>query len=201
MRCLIIDDHPVTRRGLANLLERQFPGIAISEATTVAEAVQAITSSEPIIAILELDLTGHSGLSALRSLRAALARDAVSFLVFSRVSDAKTIGLCSKCGARGYVSKSEPEEVLAQAFRTIAEGGSYFRQGDAMQRWYDVGGLGRLTRRQKEILDLVLVGYSNKQIAAALEISYGTVKNYMFNLMRIAGVNSRLELAVKFRKP
>ncbi|WP_426210234.1 response regulator transcription factor [Massilia sp. TWP1-3-3] len=202
-RCLIVDDHPITLMGLRQLISQSFPAWDVASAASVQQANSLINQAhdQPFcIVILEIMLLGHTGASALMQLEQALGCRAIPCLVFSNVSDRRTVSLCKELGAVGYVSKRTHESEVVRAIDTVCNGGIHFQLDD--MRRADPGGEDgiRITPRQKDILDLVFAGYSNKQIASALQLTCGTVKNYMFDLMRLLNVSSRLELGAKLRR-
>lgn len=198
LRCLIIEDHPITLLGLRQLIERNFPSSEIVTAETVHEASKILeqASENPFtLAIVEIMLVGYIGKSALLYLKKMLSTASIPYLVFSSINDRQTMDLCKEFGAHGYVSKRTPESLIAHAISTICNGGKFFNMDSAVDAKSETSL--KLTSRQRDVLDLVIAGYSNKKIAGTLELSYGTVKNYMFDLMRLLNVNSRLELAAK----
>jgi two-component system nitrate/nitrite response regulator NarL len=199
LRCLIIEDHPVTLLGLRQLIERNFPLSEIVTAETVQEATKILEQASEnrfTLAIVEIMLVGHTGNSALLHLKNTLAATSIPYLVFSSINDRRTMDLCKEFGAHGYVSKRTPEISIVRAISTICNGGKFFKMDSPVVDVKSENCL-KLTSRQRDVLDLVVAGYSNKKIAGTLELSYGTVKNYMFDLMRLLNVNSRLELAAK----
>ncbi len=210
MHCLILDAHPVTQLGLSLIIEVNFPDWKITTATTVQKAIQTINEKESRkenqavdLFILDVALGEQDGIAFLAYLRAHASAQPISSLVISSFRDQKTISLCRGHGARGYVSKDEGPALIIQAIRTVASGEEYFPNCGVIPAHNcpaDPASSLKLTTRQRDIVDLVLAGYSNKKIAQALNLSYGTVKNYMFDLMRLLAVNSRLEMATKIRE-
>ncbi len=203
MRCLIVEDHPVTLLGLQLVMQHNFPESEVVSAPTVRQANELLdrAGGKAIdIVILEIMLVGHTGVSALMHLKHALLPNDTPCMIFSSVNNHRTINLCKELGAHGYVSKNTPEALIIHAIKTICAGGRCFYTEDSKSSDMLDCDMTKLSARQKDVLELVLAGYSNKKIANTLKLSYGTVKNYMFNLMRLLNVNSRLELAVKLGK-
>ncbi|HVK94113.1 MAG TPA: response regulator transcription factor [Noviherbaspirillum sp.] len=204
MHCLIVDDHPVTLLGLNLIVKNHFPEWTVTTATTIQEAMTSIHApGQPVdVLLMDLMLNDQNGMTLLMHIQQANLQHPLVSIVVSGSGDAKTIELCKSFGASGFVTKNDAPTVVAQAIRDVISGREYFpvhKQTPSEVRINNFGGSVKLTERQRDIIDLVLAGYSNKKIADTLNISCGTVKNYMFDLMRLFSVQSRLELAIKIQ--
>lgn len=200
MHCLIVEDHPVTLLGLECLIKKQFPACKLTFATTCRSAMEVIR--EPCgqhfdLVLVDLLLPDGDGLSVIRHLQEGFATASTKCIAISTGNDEGIAARCRDAGAVAFVSKaSSLGDILGVIARTV-----FPVRSNAIVPGKESGMRPdesiRLTGRQKDIVQLVMEGYSNKRIASALNLSYGTVKNYMFDLMRILGVKSRLELAIK----
>lgn len=197
--CLIVEDHPITLVGYKTLLESFFCSWKVLGAENLFDARHCVASQPVDIVLLDLTLPDNGAIKLLASLKQNASEHRTKCITISDHLDAETIRLCKSLGASGHISKSQSLNALIKALLAINAGEEYFFfavEKDCPLLRNNI----KLTARQKDLLDLVLNGYSNKQIAQALDLSYGTIKNYMFDLMRIFSVNSRLEMAVKARE-
>lgn len=206
MHCLIVDDHPIALLGLSLVVKDHFPEWRVSTATTVQDAISTFQSAsrEPIgLAIVDWVVNDQNGFTFLEYLQQCSYSSQTYSIVVSDAKSPDIVALCKAHGANGFISKRTAQTVIAQAIKLVSSGKDYFAQCDKASSPVSLrreGGEVKLTERQKDVLDLVLAGYSNKKIANTLNISYGTAKNYMFDLMRLISANSRLELAMKIRE-
>lgn len=193
MICLIVDHHPVISSGLAQMVRASFPGWQVDIAHTVAAAIAQADACQPDLVLLSLLMPDNSGLALLGHLHQHHCRTAS--IVIAETPDADTARLCERLGAHGFMSREHAFTAIPAAIGAVCAHQKYFEpRPDA--------GLPaplRFTPRQRDIVDLLLIGYSNKQIACTLNLSSGTVKNYIFDLMRMISVNSRLEMAIKIK--
>ncbi|WP_129141791.1 two-component system response regulator NarL [Modicisalibacter coralii] len=200
---LIVDDHPLFRRGVRQLLEMD-PALAVAgEAADGEAALEAAVRLEPALILMDMNMARLDGLGALKALREA---DVEARIVMLTVSDAEEdVVAALRAGADGYLLKDmEPEDLLA-AIKEAAEGqmaisprlaGLLARalSGPRAAPGEDV--LASLTAREGEILRALARGMSNKLIARRLTISEGTVKVHVRNLLKKLGLRSRVEAAV-----
>ncbi|WP_110876916.1 nitrate/nitrite response regulator protein NarP [Franconibacter helveticus] len=199
---LIVDDHPLMRRGIRQLLETDDYFSVIGEASSGAEAIGLASRLSPDIILLDLNMKGLSGLDTLNGLR----RDGVSArIIVLTVSDARSdIFALIDAGADGYLLKDSDPETLLDAIRHGAVHGAafseqvrqYLAQRNDKIRSDDPFLL--LTERELDVLQEVARGLSNKQVAATLHISEETVKVHIRNLLRKLNVRSRVAATVLF---
>jgi DNA-binding NarL/FixJ family response regulator len=186
--------------GMSAFFQTDFPGSVIACATTVSKAIELIEAQrdEPFdLILLDLVLPDANGIAVLKHLQTIERGASALCIVISGVNDNETIGLCKKLGARGYICKTEDFTLFANAVRAVLDGGEYFHVGARNTQGHFLDIADRLTNRQRDVLDLVLAGYSNKKIACELDLNYGTVKNYIHELLNVFSVNTRLEIATK----
>lgn len=204
MRCLIVDDHMVLSAGLSMLIKTGFPDWQVEFASTVKMAVELLGDNpSPAIdlVIVDMILPGESGLSLLQHIQMTQLKNPVKSLVISGLTDSAKIESCRAMGANGYIFKNDAPEHVLSAIQVIVDGGSYFGEVDAGPPNVDGVNLERmLTLRQRDILDLIMHGYANKRIAFDLDLSYGTVKNYIHTMMKTLDVSSRTNMVLYAQK-
>ncbi|EOI5796670.1 nitrate/nitrite response regulator protein NarP [Cronobacter dublinensis] len=199
---MIVDDHPLMRRGIRQLLETDAQFKVVGEASGGAEAIALANQLTPDIILLDLNMRGLSGLDTLTLLR----RDGVSArIIVLTVSDARSdVYAVMDAGADGYLLKDSEPEMLLAAIRDGAAGGgvfsaqveTYLRQRLPGEKPHSPFAL--LTERELDVLQEVARGLSNKQIASTLHISEETVKVHIRNLLRKLNVRSRVAATVLF---
>ncbi len=198
---MLVDDHPLLRKGVAQLIELEDNLQVIAEASNGEEAIQKALQSQPDLIMLDLNMKGLNGVETLKSFKQA---DIGSKVIMFTVSDAEADVLQAlRAGVDGYILKdSEPEEliehinkavqgelvisapltqILAKAFRPKVEKESI---------------LDTLTNREQQILRYISQGDSNKIIARKLDIAESTVKVHVKNLLKKINMRSRIEAAL-----
>lgn len=200
MQCLIVEDHPVIAYGLSRIIESNFPSWRLLQAATVQQAIEKV-NSEPIdFALIDLMLPDDTGLTLLGYLRQFSWSKPIASIIISTTCDQEIMVLCKELGARAYIQKKEAFTSILSVINLLIAGGEYFGADNQTSVKKLPDSEIKLTPRQRDLIDLLLDGYSNKKIAYTLDLSYGTVKNYMFDLMRALSVNSRLEMAMKLQQ-
>ncbi|QYJ85476.1 response regulator [Shewanella mesophila] len=199
---LVVDDHPLLRRGICQLIASDTDFTLFGEAGSGLDALSATAEDEPDIVLLDLNMKGMTGLDTLNALR---QEGVTSRIVILTVSDAKQdVVRLVKAGADGYLLKdTEPDLLLEklknamQGHRVISESVEDFlyelKDSEDEQVWID-----SLTPRELQILELLAEGKSNRVISEQLHISEGTVKVHVKNLLRKANAKSRTEMAVRY---
>lgn len=197
-RIVLIDDHPMFRRGVAQLV-RSLPGMEIAgESGDGASGIEMVERLDPDLVLIDLNMRPMNGIETLRGMRLRRLRARCVMLTVS--DDGRDVLEAMRAGADGYLLKDlEPEE-LAMRIRQ-AVGGNLVIQGslagamaEAAQQPLPQGEA--LTEREDQILDRLADGRCNKQIARELDIAEATVKVHIKHLLRKLGVRSRLEAAV-----
>jgi len=192
-RILIVDDHPLVRDALRSVLEGSFSDIAFEEADDFNSTLNMVSKMDFDLILLDLKLPGAEGLSALLTLRSHTP--ATPIVVISHIEDRETVQSTLRCGASGFIPKSTSRELIAQGIQLVLSGGVFVPQQlleyeETEQTPSDVNSL---TKRQSAVLELVLQGFSNKQIAYQLQISEWTVKSHMAAIFRALKVRNRVE--------
>lgn len=178
MKILLVDDHVVVRAGVRRLLATEVDA-SILEAESSEEALDLCRREWPDLIVLDLNLTGSSGLELLR--RLVQLDKAVKILVLSMHSEPVYAARALQAGARGYISKSAGAEEFVEAVRQVGKGGQYIEREIAAElavgKFSKRDPLDQLTTREVDVLRLLGEGKSYAQIAAALRVSYKTVAN------------------------
>jgi len=180
IRLLLADDHPVVLHGLASLLQRNRDIRVVAEASNGAEAVAAYREQRPDVAVLDLRLPDMSGLEALSQI---LSIDgAARALILTTFDEDENVYRAIHAGAHGYLLKDTPLDQIVCAVRTVHAGLRYIPAAIGTQLAKRIGD-SILTPRETAVLRLAARGNKNKEIAVKLDITEGTVKWYVNNIL------------------
>ena len=201
IRVLIADDHPVVRQGLRAFLELQ-PDIAVAgEAGDGEQAARLAAELDPDVVLLDLVMPGTDGVTALELM--AEAGVAAKVLVVTSFGETRAVVPAIRAGARGYVSKEVEPSALAAAIRAVAAGHVLLGPEVAAAllapqspQAHRNGADPQLTAREREVLDLIAGGRSNREIARALTVSEKTVKTHVSSVLMKLGVADRTQAAL-----
>lgn len=201
-RIILADDHAVMRTGLRLVLERQQDFEVVGEASDGREAVALTQKLQPDVLVMDIGMPNLNGIEAARQIAAAAPQVAV--VILSMHSDESYVLRALKAGAKAYLLKESAESDLIGAIRAVAAGKAYFSpavsrmlvedyvrqlQDREIEDSYDL-----LTTREREILQLIAEGKSNKDIANTLNLSLYTVETHRGNLMEKLGLHTVPEL-------
>ena len=187
-RVLLVDDHRVVREGLALILERAPDLVVVGAAATGDEAISLFQSERPDIVLMDLQLPGMSGVDAIRAI---LRLDPHARVVVLTMYDGdEDIHRALDAGATTYLLKGSPSDDLINIVRAVHAGGQPIPQ-DVRLRLEDRASRPSLTQREVRVLELVLQGQRNKEIAAALSISDDTVQVHLKNIFTKLDVHDR----------
>lgn len=196
---MIVDDHPLMRRGISQLLELEPAFNVVAEASSGSEAIALASRAQPDVILLDLNMKGLSGLDTLKALR---NEGVDARIIILTVSDSRSdVYALVDAGADGYLLKdSEPETLLSQIHQA-ASGKNVF--SDIISEYLAsrtelTDPFADLTERELDVLQEVARGLSNKQIASQLHISEETVKVHIRNLLRKLNVRSRVAATVLY---
>jgi len=202
IRILLADDHTLIRRGLRLIVEQQPDLVVAAEAEDGRQAVVLAASMRPDVAVLDIGMPNLNGIEAAHQITAGESGAAV--VILSMHADESYILRALKAGARGYLLKDSAESDLVRAIHAVAEGKSFFSSTvskvlleDYVRKLQRTGGedsYDLLTPREREILQLVAEGKSNKEIAGMLNLSVYTVETHRANLMEKLGLKGVPEL-------
>ncbi len=191
---LLVDDHRLVRRGFRRILEDEPDMIVVGEAGDGAEAVRLAKELRPRAVVMDCALPGMSGLVATRQILAELPQTAV--LMLSMHAEETWVKQALDAGARGYILKSAIELELPLAVRKVAAGETVL--DPTLERPTGLKGerAAALTPRELEILQLIVEGKSNKEIADHLQLSANTVAVHRSNIMQALNIHKTAELVV-----
>lgn len=208
LRLLLVDDQPLFRKALASLINSQFDMAVVGEAGDGSEALAQIRALAPDLVVMDVQMPGTSGIDGVRAARMAGLDLPIVMLTIS--DEDEDLFEAIKAGANGYLLKNLRPEQLFDGIRGAARGEApispavasrlldAFRNGGAstLLRGTDIdGGDAALTRRESEILRYVAAGLSNKEIAARLTITEGTVKNHVHHALEKLHLTNRVQAA------
>ena len=194
IKVLLVDDHSLVRRGFRRMLEDEPDIVVVGEASNGDEAVRLARELAPQVIVMDCALPGTSGLAATRKILEASPRKAV--LMLSMHSEDTLVRQALEAGARGYILKNAIDLELATAIRRVAAGevvlDAQLARPSALRGERNAG----LTPRELEILQLIVNGKSNKEIADELKLSANTVAVHRANIMETLGIHKTAELVV-----
>lgn len=202
----IVEDQTLVRQGLQSLLELAADISVVAMATDGNEAVKVIAESEPDVVLLDMRLPKANGVSVLQSL--ANGGNLPPTIILTTFDDDSSVLDGIRSGAKGYLLKDVSLEQLTTAIRVVADGGTLINptvterviQGLARRSVpnpEDTGPRDALTPRETEILRLMAGGYSNYEIAQALTVSEGTIKNHVSSILAKLVVRDRTRAVLK----
>lgn len=204
IRILLVDDQPLFREGLRTLLSVQADFEVVGEAGTGEEAVRLARLLRPSVVLMDLQMPVLDGVAATRRLRAELPGCRV--IVLTTFDDDEKVFDGLRAGAVGYLLKDAPSEKLAEAIRVAARGESFLQPSVAAKVVAEFARLTTnavaptlvepLSAREREVLRLIATGASNREIADALFLAEGTVKNHVTNILGKLGVRDRTQAAL-----
>jgi DNA-binding NarL/FixJ family response regulator len=212
VKILIVDDHPVFRQGLCDVLDTE-PGLmVIGEAADGEVAIDLAYKLNPDVILMDINLPTINGLQVTRRIKSSLPD--IKVIMITGYDDAEQIFHALRAGASAYCAKDTTPEALIRMIHTVYEGyyvvGEKTMNHDEVVQWVEEK-IGRiagslisdteeafipLSPREMEILENVTHGYSNKEIAYKLGISHQTVKNHMTAILRKLRVDDRTQAAV-----
>ena len=202
IRILLADDHTVIRRGLRALLERQNGFAVVAEAADGREAVESAAAVGPDVAVIDIGMPNMNGIEAAR--RITEKRPETAVVILSMHADESYVLRALKSGARGYLLKDSPEDDLINAIRAVHNGKAFFSPEiskmlaeDYMRQMRQRGvedSYELLTRREREILQMLGEGNSNKDVATKLNLSLHTVETHRGNVLEKLNLHSTAEM-------
>jgi len=208
---IVIDDHPLFRQGVVETLSLEKDARILGQADNGADALKLMREKKPDIALLDVNLPDMNGQQVTH--QAAREKLSTRVILMTGYDDIEQAVHAARAGARGFCSKSIEARRLAQIVREVAAGKFFFdgksftrheldfwidENTAAAQRLYSEPGTPYrpLSEREMEVLDCVVRGMSNKEIAALLHISHQTVKNHVTSILRKFGVEDRTQAVV-----
>lgn len=207
-KVFLVDDHPLVREWLSNLINQQADLMVCGEAADRAQALQRIESLKPEIAIVDISLEGASGIELIKDIKAIASNVAV--VVLSMHDEGLYAERALRAGARGYVMKRDVTKKVLQAIRTVLDGNLYLSEQIAMtmaSRLVDgprtVSPLEKLSDRELEVFQLLGRGLTTRQVAEQLNISMKTVQAFAARIkdkLNLANATELLREAIRWQE-
>jgi DNA-binding NarL/FixJ family response regulator len=191
---LLADDHALVRRGFRKILEDDPFIKVVGEASNGVEAIQLAKDLKPKVVVMDLAMPELDGVQATKEILKHVPGTTV--LVLSMHADDNYVRNALDAGARGYLLKNAVDVDLVGAIRAVAEGRRYLSSGLKYPTGESDDELDRLTVREKQVLQLIAQGKSNKEIAALLDLSVNTVSVHRANLMEKMNIHRTAELVL-----
>lgn len=189
---MLVDDHPLVRDGLRARLE-SVPNLhVIAEAGNAEEALEK-ASTQPIhLVLMDINMRGMNGIELTAKFHAAYPQ--IAILILSMHDKAEYVMQSIRAGARGYILKDSPGSDIVHAIETVLSGGIYYSAALAPIISQPVNTDNALTARERQVLEQIALGASNKKIARELDLSVRTVETHCFNIKRKLNIDGRSEL-------
>jgi DNA-binding NarL/FixJ family response regulator len=193
---VIVDDHAVLRAGLRSRLEREPDITVVGEAATAEQAIERCAALTPDVVLLDLLMPLRAGSEAIPELLRRSPRSRV--LLLSSQAAPSWVRRALTAGAAGYLSKRSSDRELAAAIRRVAAGAGYVEPSLGARLVVDNSqtALEALSERERDVLQLLALGYTNQEIAARLYISVRTVDTHRAHIMLKLGLETRAELVM-----
>ncbi|MBZ5592125.1 MAG: response regulator transcription factor [Acidobacteriia bacterium] len=191
---LLVDDHSLVRKGFRRILEDDPEIQVVGEAADGTEAVKLALELEPRVIVMDMAMPGLNGMQA--SIEILKSRPKMAILMLSMYSEENYVRNALDAGAKGYILKDAMDIDLATAIKQVAAGQRVVAPGLLTSTPESDADHGKLTNREKQILQLIAEGKSNKEIAALLDLSVNTVSVHRANLMEALGIHRTAELVL-----
>jgi two-component system response regulator DevR len=199
-RVFLVDDHEIVRRGLADLINAEPDLEVVGEASTARQAVGRVAATRPDVAVLDVRLPDGSGIDVCRDIRSS--DPGIQCLIFTAFDDDEASYAAVLAGASGYVLKDIRGDRLIEGIRRVARGESLLTRSVAsrvvtsLSHAREDTAARALTTRERQVLDLIARGLTNRQIGDELDLAEKTVKNYVSGLLSKLGMERRTQAAV-----
>lgn len=201
-RIMIVDDHEVVRLGLRSLLDRHPDFEVVAEAGSGREALEKAEAYQPDVVVLDIRLPGMSGVEVCQQITAQHSN--IKVIMLTSYAEDEMLFAAIRAGAAGYVLKQIGGDDLVRAIEAVGRGEALldpsltqrvFEEVRKAQREEEASAFAELTSQEMQVLQLVSEGKTNREIAEALYLGEGTVRNYVSNILGKLGVANRAEAA------
>jgi DNA-binding NarL/FixJ family response regulator len=201
-RILLVDDHEVVRLGLKSLLERHPQFDVVGEASSAREAMEIINNTHPDVVVMDIRLPGTSGIEACEEITGRFPETKV--IMLTSYAEDEMLFSAIRAGASGYILKQIGGEDLVRALEAVGRGEAMldpivtqrvFQEVRRAVKEEEASAFAHLSQQEKHVLLLVSEGKTNREIAKALFLGEGTVRNYVSSILSKLGVNNRAEAA------
>ncbi len=197
-RVFLVDDHEIVRRGVADLINAEADLTVVGEASTVKQALSRIAATTPDVAVLDVRLPDGSGIDLCRGIRSA--HPDVACLMLTAYDDDEASYTAVLAGAAGYVLKDIRGQGLLESIRRVANGeilvDPAVTKRVVARATTGADAAADLSLRERQVLDQIAAGLTNRQIAEHLGLAEKTVKNYVSGLLAKLGMERRTQAAV-----
>lgn len=202
LRILLVDDHEVVRLGLKSLIERHSGFEVIGEAAAEHEAVQKALELDPDLVLMDIRLAGGSGIEACEQI--IMERPHIKVIMLTSFADDEMLFSAIRAGATGYVLKQVGSSELMRSIEAAARGEAtldpsltqrVFNEVRRSIQQEEAAAFNDLTSQEMQVLGAIAEGKTNREIAKALYLSEGTVRNYVSSILSKLGVSNRAEAA------
>lgn len=201
-RILLVDDHEVVRLGLRALLERHPHFEVVAEAGTARDAIEQVEQYSPDVVVMDIRLPGGSGIEACEEI--SESHPDTKVIMLTSYAEDEMLFSAIRAGASGYVLKQIEGEGLVRAIEAVGRGEALldpavtqriFQEVRKAAKEEEASAFAALTQQEKHVLMLVSEGKTNREIAKALFLGEGTVRNYVSSILSKLGVSNRAEAA------
>lgn len=202
LRLVVADDHPLMRRGICDLLEAEPGWEVVAKASNGREAIDAVSKSKPDVLVIDLAMPELNGLTATREILRLFPKLGVVLLTMHNTD--QSVREVLESGARGYVLKNDAEQDLVAAVKAVAAGKPFFTANitEIVLKGYlnrtatsePAKALSGLTTREREVVQLLVEGKGNKDVALAMRLSVKTVEAHRSNINRKLAIRSTSDL-------
>lgn len=201
-RILLVDDHEVVRLGLKSLLERHPQFDVVGEASNAREAIEMVNNTHPDVVVMDIRLPGTSGIEACEDITGKFPDTKV--IMLTSYAEDEMLFSAIRAGASGYILKQIGGEDLVRALEAVGRGEAMldptvtqrvFQEVRRAVKEEEASAFAHLSQQEKHVLILVSEGKTNREIAKALFLGEGTVRNYVSSILSKLGVNNRAEAA------
>jgi two-component system response regulator DevR len=201
-RILLVDDHEIVRLGLKALLDHHSSFEVVAEASTAREAIEKVETFSPDVVVMDIRLPGGSGIEACSEIAERFPNSKV--IMLTSYAEDEMLFSAIRAGAAGYVLKQIGSEDLIRAIEAVARGEALldpavtqriFQEVRKAAKEEEASAFSALTQQEKHVLLLVSEGKTNREIAKALFLGEGTVRNYVSSILSKLGVSNRAEAA------
>ena len=200
-RVFLVDDHEIVRRGIADLINAESDLEVVGESATVAQTLGRVAATRPDVAVLDVRLPDGSGIDLCRGIRSA--HPEIACIMLTAYDDDEASYAAVLAGAAGYVLKDIRGQNLVEGIRRVARGESLMPKGLGARVVASLSAAPashadgpELTLRERQVLELIADGLTNRQIGERLELAEKTVKNYVSGLFAKLGMERRTQAAV-----
>lgn len=199
-RVFLVDDHEIVRRGIAELVDAERDLEVVGEASDVRQALGRIAATQPDVAVLDVRLPDGNGIDLCREIRSRHPQ--IACLILTAYDDDEAVRSAVLAGAAGYVVKDVRGQALLQNIRQVAAGKQLLPAAAGRRVVESLVGSASdavdpgLSLRERQVLEFIADGLTNRQIAERLELAEKTVKNYVSGLLAKLGLESRTQAAV-----